>query len=89
MSIIDDVIKIANDYARGYADTDALDAWLTSHRDALSELERADEAQVSAFIAAQVEELQSGYVGEDEARSEVERYLAGHGLLKHGVASQA
>jgi hypothetical protein len=91
MSILDEVIEIANDYAHGYTDTDALDAWLSGHREALSVLEReADEAaRVSAFILARVDELQGGYLGDEEARSEVERYLAGHGLLTQGVASQA
>ena len=92
MGIVEEVIKIAIEYARGNADTDALDLWLTSHGDELRALGPADDApaaEVSAFIRAQIEELQGGYVGEDEARSEVERYLAGHGLLKHGVASQA
>jgi hypothetical protein len=91
MSIVEDVIKIANDYALGYADTDALDEWLANHREALSELKRetTEGAAVSAFIVEQIDALQGGYLGEEDARSEVERYLAVKGLLKHGVASRA
>jgi hypothetical protein len=86
MSMLDEVIGIANDYARGEADTDAVDTWLARHADELAPPAGGD---VTSFVRSQLDALQGGYLGEDEARAEVQRYLAEHGLLEQGVASQA
>ena len=77
MTIGAQLVSLAQDYIAGRAQLDALDTWLASHAQEISQAEDEEpSARLSGIIEVTLAEMDAGHATEDEVRTRIRTFLA-------------